>query len=95
MSVQEPVRAYLLIIGRVQGVAYRAFAREEATLRGVGGWVRNREDGRVEVEVEGERAVVEAFIECLKHGPPLARIDHVEIQWMAANRQETNFRILY
>lgn len=89
------MRAHLLIIGRVQGVAYRAFAREEATLRGVVGWVRNRDDGRVEAEVEGEQAMVDAFIESLKHGPPLARLDHVEIQWMTANGQDTRFSVLY
>ena len=95
MSAQKPVRAYLLITGRVQRVAYRAFAREEATLRGVRGWVRNRDDGRVEAEVEGEQAMVDAFVESLKQGPPLARIDHVEVQWMTANGQDASFRILY
>ncbi|MEE9203709.1 MAG: acylphosphatase, partial [Nitrospirales bacterium] len=47
-------RARILVSGRVQGVAYRSFAQEEAWRRGLSGGVRNLADGRVEVDAEGE-----------------------------------------
>lgn len=63
--------------GRVQGVGFRWFAREEAQALGVSGWARNREDGTVELEAEGEPGALEAFIARLKDGNPAARVDGV------------------
>jgi len=56
------VRAHILVSGRVQGVGYRAFAHRVATQRGLVGGVRNLDDGRVELDVEGDRAVIEALL---------------------------------
>ncbi len=55
-SVDEPpVRARILVAGRVQGVGFRAFAARTATRLDLVGGVRNLDDGRVELEVEGRR----------------------------------------
>jgi len=75
------VRAHLLIRGRVQGVWYRGSMENEAERLGVAGWVRNRPDGAVEAEVEGEREAVEALIAWARHGPPAARVTDVEVRW--------------
>jgi acylphosphatase len=80
----ETKRYHLLISGRVQGVGYRYFARDSALALGLSGWVRNVRGGGVEVEVEGERGVVDRFIEALRQGPPLSRVLGVEAQEMAA-----------
>ncbi len=85
----------MLVAGRVQGVAYRAFAREVASRAGLRGGVRNLDDGRVEVEVEGERAAVEAILDALRAGPPLARVDRLDVQWHAATGAHSDFRIWY
>lgn len=84
-----------MVAGRVQGVAYRAFAREVASRAGLRGGVRNLDDGRVEVEVEGQRAAVEAMLEALRTGPPLARVDRIDVQWHAATGADSDFRIWY
>ena len=56
------VRAHLIVRGRVQGVWFRGSMQEEAERLGVAGWVRNRPDGTVEAEIEGERDAVDALV---------------------------------
>jgi acylphosphatase len=66
-----------LITGRVQGVGFRWFARREALRLDLGGSVRNRSDGSVEVHVVGPADTVEEMREWLERGPPAARVDAV------------------
>jgi acylphosphatase len=70
----------LWVSGRVQGVGFRWFARQAARELGLAGRVRNLPDGRVEVEVAGERVPVEAFRAQLRQGPPGARVTGLEEQ---------------
>jgi acylphosphatase len=67
------------ISGRVQGVAYRAWAVRTANALGLRGWVRNRRDGSVEALVSGADAAVEAMIEACHQGPPAARVAEVHV----------------
>lgn len=69
-----------LIAGRVQGVGYRFFAREAATVEGLRGTARNLSDGRVEVLVEGEGEAVERFERVLRRGPFGARVEQVIVE---------------
>ncbi|TMB59092.1 MAG: acylphosphatase [Deltaproteobacteria bacterium] len=85
------VRAHLLIRGRVQGVWYRGSMENEAERLGVAGWVRNRPDGAVEAEVEGEREAVEALIAWARHGPPAARVTDVEVRWTEPRGERGRF----
>jgi len=89
------VRARIRVSGRVQGVGYRAFACDAASDRGLSGGVRNLDDGRVEVEVEGEKQTVEAFIERLRAGPRLSRVDDLELCWESPTGQQSGFHIWY
>ncbi|RMH20983.1 MAG: acylphosphatase [Acidobacteria bacterium] len=66
------------IRGRVQGVAFRWFTRRTAERLGVTGWVRNRRDGSVEAAAAGSPAVLDAFREALRQGPPAARVDGID-----------------
>jgi len=75
------VRARLVVRGLVQGVWYRGSLQHEARRRGVGGWVRNRADGTVEAEVEGERDDVDAVIAWARRGPRGARVEDVSVEW--------------
>jgi acylphosphatase len=63
----------------VQGVGFRWSAREEAHRLGVAGWARNRADGSVEVEVEGDAAQVERMLAWLRSGPPGSTVDDVQV----------------
>lgn len=81
------------VSGRVQGVAFRWSARDEATRLGLTGWVRNEPDGRVLLEAQGERARTEAFLEWCKLGPPGARVTSVDLEWMDDIEGERRFEI--
>jgi acylphosphatase len=72
-------RVHLTIVGFVQGVNFRAAARVEARRLGLTGWVRNRFDGSVETEAEGEPAAVEAFVAWCRQGPPAAEVEDVRV----------------
>jgi acylphosphatase len=64
----------LIITGRVQGVGFRIWMRQEALRRGLRGWVRNRHDGSVEALIIGEQAAVEALVAACHRGPAMARV---------------------
>ncbi len=67
-------------MGAVQGVGYRWFARAAAQELGLSGWARNRDDGTVEVEAEGEPQALDEFVSRLRAGPPAAAVDAIEVQ---------------
>jgi acylphosphatase len=95
MAAGNSVRALIWVSGLVQGVAYRAFAQRTALQQGLRGGVRNLDDGRVAVEVEGDRQAVERLIASLRIGPPMARVQDVQVQWEAPTGQHADFRIWY
>jgi acylphosphatase len=68
---------HLVVTGRVQGVGYRYFAQRLASQLGLVGWVRNREDGAVEIEACGDAASLARFEAGLRLGPPAARVAEV------------------
>lgn len=90
-----PVRAHILVSGRVQGVGYRAFAARVATQRKLVGGVRNRDDGRVELDVEGPRESIEALLTELGIGPPAARVKAVTVEWNSGTERFTEFQVWY
>lgn len=70
---------HLLIKGKVQGVFYRATAKEIAEDLGVTGWIKNKADGDVEALVSGTEQQLAAFINWCKQGPPNAVVTGVEV----------------
>ena len=75
-SVSQLAR-HVRVTGRVQGVFFRAWAKERAQELGISGWVRNCPDGRVEAHVEGAALAVEQMIESLREGPPSALVEEL------------------
>jgi len=71
-------RIRALISGRVQGVGFRYWVRSKAEESGLVGWVRNLEDGKVEVVFEGEGDRLKKMVGKCKEGPALSRVDKVE-----------------
>ena len=69
-----------LVSGRVQGVAFRAWTREQAESLALTGWAMNLADGRVEVLACGDADAVEQLAKMLHQGPPAARVTAVDDQ---------------
>jgi len=66
------------VSGRVQGVCFRMATSQQAKLLGLTGYVRNLEDGRVEVLACGEASLLDEFCKWLAHGPSMAKVINVE-----------------
>jgi acylphosphatase len=73
------VRRRVLVSGRVQGVWFRQTCRRLAEGRGLGGFVRNLADGRVEACFEGDPLAVEEMVAWCRTGPPGAKVTGVEV----------------
>jgi acylphosphatase len=85
-----------LISGRVQGVCFRAYARDEARRLGLTGWVRNLPDGRVEALAQGDPAKLGAFEAWCRHGPSHARVRKVErVEDTAGGTELLSFEITF
>ena len=83
----------LIIKGKVQGVFYRATAKEIADDLGIKGWVRNLPDNNVEIRATATEEILQKFIEWWKQGPPKARVDEVIVDELSP--EELNgFRII-
>ena len=73
------LRVHVLVSGRVQGVWFRESTRRRAVELGVGGFVRNLSDGRVEAVFEGEETAVRAALDFVRVGPTHSRVSGVEV----------------
>ena len=89
------IRVRLFISGTVQGVSYRASTQEQARKRGIVGWVRNLEDGRVEALVQGSKDKVEELVAWCRRGPPAAKVEKVEATFEEVNDEFKTFEVRY
>ncbi|MCL4848926.1 MAG: acylphosphatase [Acidobacteria bacterium] len=87
------VRRHYVVRGRVQGVGFRFHTERRALAEGLSGFVRNRPDGTVEVEVEGEAEAVARFEWALGQGPPGARVDRLETTELAPTARAEGFTV--
>ncbi len=85
---------HAFVSGRVQGVWFRHFTREQAQASGLTGWVRNLDDGRVEALLCGEEKAVRHVEAWLSQGPELANVAEVVSEECAQETEFTNFEIL-
>ncbi len=95
MKDSSKVRIHAFVSGRVQGVFFRATTKEMADKLGLKGWVRNLPDGRVEVVAEGSKEAIRTLIEFLKRGPPLAKVENIEIREEPYKGEFETFEIIY
>lgn len=86
-------RVHLVIQGRVQGVGFRYFVLRAAQSLGLTGWVRNRPDGAVEVEAEGDRVPLDRLLERLREGPAAAEVTGIDVAWSEAAPEHSRFLI--
>lgn len=68
------------VIGKVQGVFFRASTKKAADRLGIKGWVRNEEDGSVLIEAEGSEQQMQTFIEWCRQGPQFARVENISVE---------------
>ncbi len=93
--MEEKARAHLIVSGRVQGVCFRAETQRAARTFGVSGWVRNKHDGTVEAVVEGAKKDVISLINWCNTGPPLSRVEKVNVTWQDCHGELSDFDINY
>lgn len=74
-------RIHIFVEGRVQGVFFRHYTRETATVYNIKGWVRNLHDGRVEMVCEGSGEDIEKMIEWCRQGPPGSHVGKIDTAW--------------
>lgn len=71
------IRIHVLVSGKVQGVFFRDNALKKARKENLTGWVRNLNNGKVEIEAEGDRESLERFVQFLWKGPVNAQVENV------------------
>jgi len=91
----EDRRAHLIIEGKVQGVFYRASAKDTAVTLGLTGYVKNLPDGFVELVAEGSPGKLNQLIEWCKDGPVNARVAEVKTTFSPSIGEFDNFHIEY
>ena len=87
-------RAKVTVTGGVQGVWFRGTTRETARSLGLSGYVKNLPDGRVEAVFEGPLDAVNQAIYWCHQGPPAARVESVNVEWLEP-KGESGFRISF
>jgi acylphosphatase len=84
----------IIVKGIVQGVGFRYFVYNNAVNLGLKGYVKNLYDGAVEIDVEGDRSLIEELIKEVKVGPRFAHITNMITNWQEANKHYKNFEVL-
>lgn len=88
-------RLHVVVHGRVQGVGFRYYAQVEALKWDLTGWVKNKDDGTVELEVQGTDERLQMFLDKIEQGSPFARVTNVETEYIPPLPNEKTFRIIY
>ena len=88
-------RAHILVHGRVQGVFFRDHTQKWASSLGVCGWVKNLVNGQVEILAEGDKDKIESLIGLVRNGPPLSRVESLDIEWASYKGNHEDFQITW
>lgn len=87
------VGANIIVSGMVQGVGFRYFVYNRAVRSGLDGFVRNLANGNVEIEVEGDRSLIEELIREVTVGPRSAQVTDVKVGWKKPRSDHRGFEI--
>lgn len=83
------------VTGKVQGVTFREHAKERAKILGLKGYVKNLENGAVEIVAEGEQLHLADLVAWTKKGPPTAEVTNVEVTYDAPKNTFESFKVVY
>ena len=86
---------HILVTGKVQGVFFRQATKVVATKNNVTGWVKNLENGQVEILIEGDDKNVKSVIDWCHNGPANSRVDEIKIEQQEFSGRYSNFEVLY
>jgi acylphosphatase len=86
------VRKHIKFYGRVQGVGFRYRAEKSASIYGIKGWIRNNDDGTVEMEAQGERENIMNMMDLIKQGN-FIEIEYTEERNIPLKDDEYGFNI--
>ncbi|HLS10003.1 acylphosphatase [Lentibacillus sp.] len=88
------MHAHVIVSGRVQGVGFRFTAQQKAVQYNVNGWVQNKSDGTVELEVEGNDHQVNTFLNELKKGfNPAIKVEDMQVDTQQDEKGYRHFSI--
>ncbi len=85
---------HCLLSGKVQGVSFRFWTRDQAKSLGITGWVRNLHDGRVEVLAQGDDETLAEFKTRLLQGPPMSSVKNAECKTIDDDQSYSAFEIV-
>jgi acylphosphatase len=88
-------RVHVIISGKVQGVWFRVNTKQKAEQLGLTGWVRNTYDKNVEAVFEGEETLIQEMLEWCHRGPPLSKVENVEVKNESPTHNFDSFSIKY
>ncbi len=91
---KERSRAHIIVHGKVHGVFYRDYAKQQADQLGITGWVKNIDDA-VEIIAEGDKMKLREFIVLCEKGSPLATVDTLDYDWEDYTGKFEKFYIHY
>ncbi len=86
---------HIFVQGRVQAVGFRYYTLTQAQSIGVKGWVKNRNDGRVEIIAQGGEEPVESFIQSVKKGPRFSHVEDMKVEDLDNSTEYRSFEITY
>lgn len=88
-------RVAVTVKGFVQGVGYRRYAEKCAIELHLKGWVKNLENGDVYCVAEGSNSDLDQFLQKLHKGPAFARVADINVEWLTATSEFSDFTIRY
>ncbi|EKY01848.1 acylphosphatase [Selenomonas sp. oral taxon 138] len=93
--MSDVIRHYACAAGRVQGVGFRMFVRQQAVMNDITGWVMNMSDGTVTMELQGKASAVEAAFAAMRTGNYFIRVERLDIEEREPVDGERDFSIKY
>lgn len=88
-------RYFIQVYGRVQGVGFRYFVQYAATVFKITGWVKNCDDGSVQIEAQGTEEATDNFLIKIKKGNQFIRVDDINYREIQLVDKENSFRVKY
>ena len=91
MAQIECVKGY--VSGRVQGVGFRYFVRQQARAESLCGYASNLDDGRVEFLLQGDKAAIDRMLEVIRQGPSYSRVTDLDYRYLEIDSEIRDFQI--